>query len=123
MSQGLAALAQQVAQDGFFDVDQVGGPGAELGLAQAFQGLDMAAHHAAHGIFGRVILFANKAFDFLDQRGVVHEQRMGGKDSPVLLAQLGVDGLLIYACFTGSRLEGLAQATTSSLRCFFSIKR
>ena len=53
-----APAAEQIAQYGLFDVDQIGGTRAERRMLQAFEGLDVAAHHTTDSVVALAWLLA-----------------------------------------------------------------
>src|SRR6266496_3769803 len=93
--------AQQMAQNGFFDVEQIGRARAELFRWQALPCLGMATNYLAYGVFGGLILVLDKGVDLADQLRVFDQQGMSGEDGPVLFAELLVDRLLAAARFFG----------------------
>ena len=107
----LAALAEQVAEDALFDVEQVGRRGvARWPPLDALQRLGVAAHDAADGVLGGEVLVADQRLDLADQGRVLEQQGVGAEDGAVLVAELGGDGLLVSRASRGGGGQGLAQA-------------
>src|SRR2546423_986724 len=83
----LAAMTEQVAQNGLLNIEKIDGARCKMATINAFERLGMAAHDLADGVFGGKALFFNGAFDFLSQARVFDEMHVGGKDGPILPAQ------------------------------------
>ena len=121
----LAAMAEQVAQDGLFDVEQVGGAGGEVAAIDALQCLGVAAHDAADGVLGREAMVLDQILDLAARVGSSIKQGMGAEDGAVLAAELFADGLLVFAGLSAaavamawwSRLTSSSRPSPLTKRC------
>src|SRR5579875_3988237 len=109
VAQLFTALAEEMAEDAFFDVEQVSDAIGQIAAFDALQRLGIAAYDAADSIFDREMIGADQRLDLLYQGWVRKHQGMGGEDSAVLGAEFGTDRFLVGACLRGSLSKGLAQ--------------
>ncbi len=103
---GRSLVAQEMLENGLLDIEQIRAARAERGVVEVLERLGVAAHDPADGVGGRVELGRDKLLDLADQLGVLDQEGVGGKDGPVLLAELGRDVLLGLARLQGAAGEG-----------------
>ncbi len=105
----LAALAEQLAEDALFQVEDVADA---LGhqAADVFQGLGVAAHDPADGVLGGEVLVADERLDLAAQGGVGEHDGVGAEDGAVLGPEAGADGVLALAGLAGRLVQGPAEA-------------
>ena len=111
------SLAQQVAEDAFFDIEEIGGSGCQVAVLDTLQRLGIAAHHPADGIFSSECLGTDQIFDLAGQVGILNQQGMSAEDGAVLPAQLVTDRLLIDSRFACRRARASRKRLTSSSCC------
>ncbi len=103
-------MAQEVPQNAFFHVEEVGGPGRKSALIQAFQCLGVAAHDAADGVFGGMTLILDQPFNLAGQRRIFDHQGVGAEDGAILAPEFFTDGFLIFPRLGGGGCQSLPQS-------------
>ena len=84
MRDPFAAVAQQMPQQAFFDVENVVRPLGQIGAFDALEDLGVAAQRAADGVFRRVVPLADHLFEFAVQPRVLQHLQVGFEDRAVL---------------------------------------
>src|SRR5579875_632671 len=108
IAQLFAALAEQMTQDAFLNVEQVSNAISEVAALNALQRLGIAAYNTADGILDGKVIAADQRFDLLHQRWIGEHKGVGSEDGTVLRAKLGGDCFLVGTRLGSSLGKGLA---------------
>src|SRR5262249_30229398 len=118
-------LPHQMAQHSPFNVENIGGPAAEVAVfTEICQGLGDAAELATDCVLRSVPGLAYERLALLNDDRAFKQLSVGCEDLAELLAEIARDGMLPFACFAWGGGECLADATQFSVDLvFFDMSR
>ena len=109
----LAALTEQLAEDAFFEVEQVA-DAAGHGAADILQRLGVQAHGPADGVLGGEVLLADQGFDFLAQGRVGEKNGVSTEDGAVLFAEAKGDEVFAGRASPAAAARATRRRSTSA---------
>jgi hypothetical protein len=112
-----AAFAEELAEESFFEIEDVESAFGEVAVAEFFELFSVSAKHATDGGFRGPAVVADETFDFADEPRVLGHLEVGGEDGTVLLTQLGGDELFVGLNIATDVFEGEVEAVQFGIDC------
>lgn len=109
MREFFPALAEQLAQQAPFDIDDVVRTFGQVDVVQVLKDFGEPAQRFTHSVFGRVMLFPNQSLDFREQIRIAQHLEMGREDGTALVAELSGYRVAIAGDLSGDGVDRFVQ--------------